>query len=199
MLGVFVEDDATEIVSFIILLITSVICRRILDLRRPPGAPMFRGPTRIWALISLGFLFLAFDEALSIHEGIDSLLHGILSIEETDLTDRLDDLLILVYAIIGAILIYFHRSEFRLLARQYGFLFVGFAFLCVGVLMDALGNRNDVVTALDFHDPRAILEFIDIAEEVSKVLAEAVFLFGFLRIYQNAYDERTASTEASAG
>ena len=192
VLGVFVDDNATEIVSGGILLITSVICRRILDLRRAPGTSMFRGSARIWALISLGFMFLVFDEALSIHEGTDLFIHWIFSLDETGLSDRIDDFIVLFYGIIGIILIYFHRSEFLNLTEFYKYLIVGAVLLCLMVFLDAFGNRSDVVDYLGMEGTlrNFVMKFVSIGEELSKLLSEAIFLFGFMRIFQKFYDQR---------
>ena len=48
---------------------------------------------RIWLLVSIGFAYLALDEALSIHESIDIAGHWLLGATETGVTDRVDDLI----------------------------------------------------------------------------------------------------------
>ena len=52
------------------------------------------GGSRVWGLIAGGFVFLAVDEALQIHERLDFVIHKALNIRETALTDRLDDAII---------------------------------------------------------------------------------------------------------
>jgi len=39
--------------------------------------------------MALGFLFLSPDERLLIHENMDSAIHGLFNIKETNITDRL--------------------------------------------------------------------------------------------------------------
>lgn len=187
LFGIFGGSDSTELASLIVLLVTSVICGRVFELRRDANVPLFFDPARIWALISLGFFFLALDEAFSIHERIDGLIHAILAIEETAITDRIDDLIILLYGVVGAFLIYLHRGEFRGLGRFYKYLAVGFAFLCLQVAFDVLTNRGDILRYLGIAHLFAIGK---IAEEVSKLLAEAAFLLGFLWVYRKVHDER---------
>jgi len=194
-IGVFMDDDATEVVSAIVLLITSVICRRILDVRRAPGTWMFAGPTRIWALISLGFMFLAIDELLSLHEKMDRLIHLLLGLEETGWSDRIDDFIIFLYGLIGAGLMYLHRTEFRGLARFYRYLVIGFVLMFLSVLFDAANNRHEIADLLGW-EGQALAWYVEITkdgEEILKVLAEVFFLFGFLSIFKHFFDERDAA------
>lgn len=196
LVGIFINDNTTEVVSAILLLITSVICRRILDLRRPKGAWMFLGPWRIWAFVSLGFVFLAFDEILSIHEKLDELIHAVGGFNETALSDRIDDLIILVYGMIGLVLLYAHRSEFRRLTDLYKYLIAGFVLLFLMVAVDALNNRTEYMDLLNIESPamRALAaEITKDAEEVFKIASEAVFLFGFLAIFSKFYNDRLGS------
>mgnify|MGYP003628313295 FL=1 len=198
--GISIDDKATEIISGIVLLITSMICYRILNVRRKPNAPMLSGPSRIWALIAAGFMYLALDETFSIHEKIDKMIHSVLAMEETGLSDRIDDFIIPLYGIIGAILIYFHRTEFRSLTVFYKYLVAGFMFLCVMVFLDAFSNRADVIEYLGFEGVarKNIKMTAKYGEETMKLLSEAAFLFGFLGIYRKFYDERKASALGQA-
>lgn len=187
LLGIFFEQHWTEIASFVILLMTSAVCGRILEFRRTLHAPIFSDPARIWALISLGFFFLALDEAFSIHERIDGLIHAVLAIDETAVTDRIDDLIVLLYGVVGAFLIYLHRGEFRGLGGFYKYLAVGFGFLFLQVAFDVLTNRGDILRYLGVSH---LFAEGKIAEELSKLLAEAAFLLGFLWVYRKVFDER---------
>jgi hypothetical protein len=189
---VFAVKNATEIVSAILLVVTSVICRRILDLRRPPNAWMFFGPWRIWAFISLGFLFLAFDELWSIHERIDQKIHAIFSLEETAFTDRIDDFIVLFYGVIGAILIYAHLGEFRSLTSLRKYLGIGFVLLFLMILVDAGTNRKEYIDFMNIQGEMRdiIVEVAWHTENVLKLMSEAVFLFGFLAVFCKFFDGR---------
>ncbi|MEB3287358.1 MAG: hypothetical protein VKJ04_07635 [Vampirovibrionales bacterium] len=65
----------------------------------------------IWLLMSWGFLYLAVDELLMIHEIIDKAIHFIFQIQETAITDRLDDVIVLFYALLGLSALWMSRHE----------------------------------------------------------------------------------------
>lgn len=138
----------------------------------------------IWLLISLGFVFLAFDEGLLIHERLDEAFHQYFGITETRLTDRLDDILIALYGLVGAWVLYLYRKEllrFRALLR---FLMVGFACLAASVVLDLATNDNVVFLWLGIPDAN-IPDYklpLRALEEVFKLMAEAVFLAGFVQV-----------------
>ena len=135
----------------------------------------------IWLLIAMGFLFLAFDEVMKIHESIDFFVHDVFSIKETALSDRLDDLLVLLYVLVGAGLLYANRQTLlRFLPFVKSSMITGFILVGVMIVLDALTNRHDLITNDALHDLFSILE------EVAKILAEYVFLMAVYRCWKRA-------------
>ncbi len=96
----------------------------------------------IWLLISLGFAFLAFDEGFEIHEGLDKAFHRYFGIAQTSLTDRIDDILIGIYGLIGAGILYRFRAEILRYKVLLTYLLPGFALLAASVVFDAVTNDN---------------------------------------------------------
>lgn len=182
----FFWTEVFEVVSFIVLMAIAVVCARIYAARRGPEAGWLAGTERIWLLMSLGFIFLALDEALSIHETLDVLIHRVFALRETWLTDRVDDLIILVYGIAGILILYAHRSEFTGLAGYRVYFVIGFLLLVAMVVLDLLSNRRDFLyaTGLTRSWVPPIHHALEVAEELTKLLAEASFLLGFLSIYR---------------
>ena len=148
--------------------------------------------------MSLGFLFLAFDEFLSIHEQMDRWIHWIFNMEETGLSDRIDDFIILLYGVAGVIIIYFHRSEFSNLGALYKYLTLGFALLLIMVLLDAFGNRDDYIAYIGVEESlrSGIMKAVSFTEELTKLLSQIVFLLGFLRVFKQFYDQGQTATRA---
>ncbi len=157
----------------------------------------------IWLLISLGFAFLAFDEGFEIHEGLDKAFHRFFGIAQTSLTDRIDDILIGIYGLIGAGILYRFRAEILRHKVLLTYLIPGFALLAASVVFDAVTNDNALFLwagipeayVLDVKLPLRALE------EVSKLMAEAVFLAGFvqvLRQVKSPADQASEATSASA-
>ena len=65
----------------------------------------------MWLILVFTSLYLAIDEIIMIHENIDFFIHRIFNIEETGLTDRIDDAIVAIYGLCGLIGIYLYRKE----------------------------------------------------------------------------------------
>lgn len=97
----------------------------------------------IWIGVAAGFLFLALDEVMMIHERMDRAIHLFFGITRTELTDRLNDLFVLLYAIIGLVAIYFSRKSLMFFKKSRYLL--ASAILCFLIMMifDYLGKDNN--------------------------------------------------------
>ena len=139
-----------------------------------------RNPRIVWALISAGFFFLMADEMFKIHEEIDELIHSAFALRETGVTDRIDDALILLYALIGIGVLFAYRSEFFVLKEARLFFFCGFGLLFLTVGLDVLTNRDDILSALFGSEWGETLQtWLSFAEEGAKVLSEGFFVVAF--------------------
>jgi hypothetical protein len=170
----------------------SWVVSQIYRLRRSPGISLRRDPAQLWAVIAFGFAFLAFDEALSIHERADVLLHWLLSWEETALTDRIDDVIILAYGLAGLALLYWRRAEALRCRVALPWLALGFALLSATVILDVVTNREDILEALIADEPSrtAIHLVLSRMEESTEVLSQTAFLLGFLACLRTLRRER---------
>ncbi|KIC39869.1 hypothetical protein RA27_16320 [Ruegeria sp. ANG-R] len=138
----------------------------------------------IWLLISLGFAFLAFDEGFEIHEGLDKAFHRYFGISQTSLTDRIDDILIGIYGLIGAGILYRFRAEILRHKVLLRYLMPGFAFLAASVVFDAVTNDNALFLWLGIPEAHVLDVKLPLRalEEVAKLMAEAIFLAGFVQV-----------------
>ena len=136
----------------------------------------WREASLLWALIAAGFLFLAVDELVQIHEQIDQWIHALLRIKETAISDRLDDLIVAGYAVIGFSVLFVYRREFRLLRGDVSLVLLGCVLLLAMIVMDVL-FRSGLVSAV---------------EESFKLFSETAFLAAFY----SAYRRRAASRRA---
>lgn len=138
----------------------------------------------IWLLIGLGFVFLALDDWFMIHENIDKAIHHWFGIKQTSLTDRIDDLLIALYGLIGAFFLYRYRAEILRYDRFLRFLGIGFGILVASIVLDILSNDQAVLQWLGFSKTAAldIKLWLVAIEEVCKLMGGAVFLSGFLHV-----------------
>ena len=108
----FGEWGIVTLISALHLLITAMLAALVFGVRHPAHQSFrWRESSAIWMIMAVGFCFLAIDELLSVHEFIDISLHRTLGWQETPLSDRLDDLLLGLYALIGLGVLYVYREE----------------------------------------------------------------------------------------
>jgi hypothetical protein len=174
----FQEGGSITILSVLQLLVMSWLSYSTLRARREsPRRPLWRERAAIWAIIALGFLFLAADEYFLIHENLDLLIHDAFNASETGLSDRIDDILVALYGLagIGALILY--RDELRLYRAARPFAVGGFCLLVVTVGLDALTNRNDILPLFlerDLADP--LHGWLLVVEDAVKILAEGLLI-----------------------
>jgi hypothetical protein len=189
-LGLAGQFDAIDIVSFVLLLAIAWLCRAIYDLRHEDGTGAFTGKSRVWLLMSLGFLYLAIDELFSIHEGIDLFIHWLFAMRETGLTDRIDDVVVLAYGILGVAVLWSHRSELAVSRPALPYLLLGFSFLLLMVALDALTNRMDFIRRYLFlpRDYPGLIFLARFSEELLKIAAAMCFLLFFHNTWRRVWN-----------
>ena len=133
-----------------------------------------------WRAISVGFIFLAADEFLSIHETADVFIHSLLKLQETPVTDRIDDAIIGLYAIFGIIVSLIHRSEIKGHQQAMTFFKWGFILLIGMIVLDFVSN-DEVFLGLffEFQTANLIQEYLYQLEDSLKILAEAFWIMAF--------------------
>jgi len=102
----------------------------------------------IWLIMGIAFIYLALDELFMVHETLDSYIHSSFKLNETGLTDRLDDFILIAYAVFGMMILYLYRSEILKHRKALPLLILAFITIFVGEFFDLLTNRNDIAIAL---------------------------------------------------
>lgn len=140
--------------------------------------PDVRSPNFIWAIVACGFLFLALDDALRIHERVDKLVHSVFNLTETALTDSIDDQLILLYAIVGTAILWRYVRALGPLADAWAYLGAGAVFTLAMVGFDILTNRPDTLNGLIGPGELSsmLFQWCGVAEETCKLLGGASLL-----------------------
>jgi hypothetical protein len=184
----FGESGFTTWVSGAQLLAISVVTWKIWRLRGGRFVrDAWRAPHVVWLLIAAGFLFLTIDELVQIHEQLDRWIHAVLGITETAVTDRLDDVLILGYGLVGLGVLYQYRRELRLFRRDVVLIIVGFVLLSVMIAVDMLFGHPDIIALFaPAHAVRSLSGWAGAVEEGFKLFAEAAFLAAFYGTYRRA-------------
>ena len=101
--------------------------------------------------------------------------------EESGLTDRIDDLIVLIYAVLGILILYSYRNELLKFAKSLLYLVIGFLFLFIRIIIDFITNRNDVIPNIISNAeliPK-VNEILALVEGSTKLLAETFFIFAF--------------------
>lgn len=118
-----------------------------------------------WTLSFFGFIFLAFDEYFLIHENIDRWIIRTFNLPHNRLTDRFDDILILIYGLIG---LYVVKTSWHWLKKYPRFLphlRVGFILLFLMFLFDIAHIKMTPVKELE--------------EDAFKLFGAAYFLLAY--------------------
>lgn len=144
-----------------------------------------RDSSTVWLIVALGFLFLAVDDLFMIHENLDGLIHEVFNMQETALTDRIDDFLVGLYGLAGIGVLIIFRDELKAYREAFPSFIFGFVLLFIMVSLDMLINRNDILPLIFDHDHVDVLNvWITLAEDSLKVFAEAFFILAFYAIFQ---------------
>ena len=164
--------------SAIQLLIASFLACKVFQIR---SQKMFilpwRSSSAIWLLISAGFCFLALDDLLMIHESTDKAIHAILRMQETGLSDRIDDVIVGLYGLLALGAFAAYRKELKRYLAALPFAVAAFVLLFAMVGVDIMTNRNDLLlTMFSLEQVIDIKSWIFVLEEGLKLLSEAFFI-----------------------
>lgn len=187
-IDIFSEDGIITKLSVIQLVVIAWLSCNIFNTRRIKGKySLWKNSAVVWLIISIGYLFLAADDLFLIHENIDILIHQLFNIQETALSDRIDDFLVCLYGMIGIGVLFSFRDELKSYKEAYPFFIFGFVIFFIMVLVDMLINRNDILPLIFHHEHAKTLDlWMTFAEDSLKVFAEAFFIIGFFTILQKA-------------
>lgn len=151
-----IESGATTVISAINLIVGASLAWLIFQQRKRQEVPDNkaggfdpRSQISFWALLAAGLLFLALDELLYIHERIDWLIHSLLDMEESDLSDSLDDVIVVIYLGLGLACLYHYRTELRLFADLKLPVAVGLGLAVMMVLLDLLTSQRPGLWNID--------------------------------------------------
>ena len=93
----------------------------------------------VWIAIAFGCAYLAMDDAFMYHERLDKMIHSLLSWEETSLSDRIDDIIVGIYGVIGIAFIFLNRSCFSFSPRFIKYAKLAFSLCILMVFCDSRG------------------------------------------------------------
>ncbi|EDX87327.1 hypothetical protein S7335_5035 [Synechococcus sp. PCC 7335] len=173
----FKDGGFINIFSGIQLFVVAFYARRVFKIGSVGFRRPWRSPAAIWGIISAGFAFLALDELATIHEGIDKLIHIVFNLQETGLSDRIDDLIVGLYGVAAIALLVIYRQELKRYRFVFPYVLGGFVLLFCMIGIDTLTNRDDILlTFLSATQSDSLLSWIFILEETCKLVSEVFFV-----------------------
>lgn len=176
----YLQLFATAFVSFL-------ACRK---LEKENSLPWLKNPSaRPFFISAIGFLFLGFDDLVDIHESVDKLIHMVLRIKQTPLTDHMDDLILLIYGIIAIFFIKDFVREFRKYPYMMGFLICGFLAFFIMFCFDFISNNEETFSyffkGLGYGEMRHTMDLFSMGDASFQLLGEAFFLAAYVAALTN--------------
>lgn len=169
--------------SFLQLLFIGYLCHKIAKLRleQNPSIRDWRNPGRAWQVMMLGFIFLGLDEYFQIHERLDLFIQGLFGLENTIFWSRIDDFIILLYAIIGIVFLKAFNSEMKHFSLSSKWFSIGFGLCFVTIGLDMLSHDTAAIFTFvtDLDQLKALNAWSKTLEEVFKIFAEGAFIIAF--------------------
>lgn len=178
----FNEGGLLDWLSGLQLMSVAVIAGAIYRLRRQQQTS-WRSPQLLWLLVMIGFLFLVADELTQIHESVDRSIHTTWQLQETGLTDRIDDALVGAYGAIAAVIAYGFRHEIKRYRHLWPLILCSFGVMCLMVTFDTLTNRLDLLPMLFGQNSHAVFLALSVVEEFCKLAVEAILIGGLYQVF----------------
>lgn len=183
----FGERGFITFLSTFQLLAIALIADKILQVKKRFGGTYSPPKLWLWRTLSWGFIFLAADEFLSIHEVTDLLIHDLLNLQETNLTDRIDDIIVALYGTGGIWLLWNSRDELKWHPSAIALFKRAFILLFFMVGLDMFANEQDLLKLFFAPSTASTMQrHIEHLEDSFKVFAEAFFILAFYSILRDS-------------
>ena len=160
------EDGLLTTISIVLLSSTGILC-----LVRAMGIKYYQW---LFWLSAVGLIFMAFDDALRLHEGMDKAIHAGLDIDESPISDKLDALIVILYFIAGLIMLYcargliwqypmsiamfFIAGVFAVVMLTFDIMTIGWTFNVLGITMDTRFTEDAAKVISEYFVLLAVVE-----------------------------------------
>jgi hypothetical protein len=184
----FGEGRFTTGISCLQLLVVAALAFATCTMRRRATGGTAWGAC-LWILIGAGFVFLAADDALQIHEHIDGLIHKHFHLRQTGLTDRIDDAIVALYGLIGVAVLWLFRNELLRFKAMFPVLAAGFIALGGSIFFDTLSNRDDLLfwVVQNRWLSKTLEGWFAVGDGACELIAEGLFIAAFYVAWQIAH------------
>ena len=178
--------------SFIQLSIAAVLSLKIY--RKVRFSRQLNKTSWFWLIACIGLFFLALDDVIGLHEQIDFWIHDWFELKETNLTDLIDDLVVVGYLAIFLVYVAFKWQTIKVFQRSFIFFQLGFILALVMAVLDLFSNNTLFISMVTEEEEliSAIQEWFGAIEDSAKIFAEGMFIIGIYKCWQMV---KTASKE----
>ena len=179
----FEETEVMTVLSSLQLLILAGLCWKTANSRKQVSSQRktWKSPANLWRILTFGFIFLALDDYFEIHENTDHFIHWILGIQETPATDRIDDIIVISYSVIGSYFIYGFWREFKQYRPAFRLFIAAFILTAIMGVFDWY-NNDETLVQYWITNPQYqefVYDSLQTVEESLKLIAEGVFISAF--------------------
>ena len=195
----FREGKPMTLISIFQLLGASFFCRQIWKQLQPAGKAASDDQYSLWRYLSWIFVFLACDDFLRIHETLDRVTHRLLGIKPNNITDHMDDALIVVYGMVALLVLAWHWRESLRLLEGWRYFCAAVLCACGTVLFDFLSGGKPFLRPYipDYEQLKLVINVLDVVEEIFKTLAEVFFLGAFVRVFEKVIPDHRLTRASS--
>lgn len=131
---------------------------------------------------------------------MDIWIHSFFNLDETAVTDSIDDALVGLYAILAIVATVVWRRELLASRRTQVFFVVAFAVILVMVALDILTNRESTLDAVfESNTASSLHTALSTAEDSAKIFAEALIALGLLAAFRHARRPGSQSAAVEPG
>ncbi len=179
----FGEAGIISWLSFLQLLVLAILCFWIFRIRKRGISLKWKSPQSLWKWMAISFFFLAIDDIAQIHESLDFGFHALFQIQENPISDRIDDLIVLLYVMGGGYILYLFRREFQYYRPAFKWVIGSFVLAGIMMVLDVCTNFDPEsnieafkIFFADLESRRSLLFWLQAIEEGFKILSEGCFI-----------------------
>jgi hypothetical protein len=194
----FREGRIMTWLSFFQLLYVAYLSKQIFFVRSPEMPVPIGHPVSLWRVGSWAFIYLGLDEMCRLHENIDRyLFHKLWGMEETALTDRIDDFIVALYGVIALYALFKYRTEILRYLTTIPYLIAAGVCFTGMVSLDILTDGDEILAMLisDEVQLRNAMLWLGALEDVLKNLCECFFIAFFAACFVKAKQLGTCNQE----
>lgn len=149
---------------------------------------------RVWKVLGYTFIFLGFDDWLRIHETLDHTIHKIFRIKETNFTDHLDDVIVILYGVAVALILLRNVRYLLQFLPATKYFIPAAIFSAIHAVLDFIISSKPWIKTFvpDPQDLENVIIYSECVEEAFKLYAEVFIVSAIVCCYALARDRAKA-------